>query len=86
MQKEISKFSLRVSFLAALIVTALVLEWIFYLHPNHQEYMSLPTLVRNAVAVLIALIPEALPLSLETGLLTIARRLRKDHNVSEAAV
>ena len=65
-------------FISHLIV---VLYWIFLLRVVHPSFMSLSAMLANAVAVIVAFVPEGLPLALSMGLNIIARRLCRTHSV-----
>ena len=53
----------------------MVLFWVLWLRVRHPTFMSVSAMLVNAIAVIVAFVPEGLPLALSMGLNIIARRL-----------
>ena len=49
--------------------------WGGWLNVAHTGYMTTSTMIANAISVIVAFVPEGLPLALTVGLTIIARRL-----------
>ena len=75
LQNDINKFVLIISILSSLTVVVVVLEWAFYLRVQYPDFMSVSSMIANAISVIVAFVPEGLPLALSMGLTIIARRL-----------
>jgi hypothetical protein len=48
---------------------------------KHKGFMTTGSMIANSISVIVAYIPEGLPLALSMGLTIIARRLCFDHSV-----
>ena len=77
LQMEIHHFVIRISFIAITWVLVVVFIWIFYLNVYHPEFMSTFSMIANAIGVLVALVPQGLPLSLNLGLSFASKYLFK---------
>ena len=54
---------------------AVVLTWAFWLRVQHPSFLDVSSMLASAIAVIVAFVPEGLPLALAVGLNIIARRL-----------
>lgn len=81
LQIEINYFVTRIALFSVLTALICVLYWAFYLRVVHPQFMNLSALLANAIAVVVAYVPEGLPLALSLGLTLIARRLCSIHKV-----
>lgn len=81
LQKELNRFVVLIVTLALLTVLIVILVWIFFLNIKHKGFLSVTGLIANVIAVVVAFIPEGLPIAMETGLSLIAYRLCHLHKV-----
>lgn len=81
LQKDLNRFVKILASMASLVVITVILEWAFYLQKEHEGFMSLGSMVANAISVFVAFIPEGLPMALQSGLAMISNRLCVNHNV-----
>jgi len=81
LQVEINRFVLFIAAIAIITSVTCVLYWKFYLNVEHNGFMTLDSMICNAISVLVAFIPEGLPLALQTGLTIITNRLCVTHSV-----
>lgn len=81
LQIELNRFVIFIGAIALFTSTVCILEWNFYLDKQHNGFMSVDILICNAVSVLVAFVPEGLPLALQTGLTIIANRLCAKHKI-----
>ncbi|RNA18053.1 P- K Mg Cd Cu Zn Na Ca Na H-transporter [Brachionus plicatilis] len=77
LQKELKRFVYIVATAACIAATAVVLSWYFWLNKKHPNYINLPNLMVNTISVMIAFIPEGLPVCVTLSLLMIAKRMAK---------
>ncbi len=54
-----------------------VITWAVWLRVQHPDYISVPSLLVNTVSVMVAFIPEGLPVCVTLALLLIAKRMAK---------
>jgi sodium/potassium-transporting ATPase subunit alpha len=81
LQKDINRFVLIIATIAGITTVVVVLEWAFYLRVQHTAFLSVSSMISDAIGVLVAFVPEGLPLALSMGLTLIARRLCLQHHV-----
>lgn len=81
LQQEVNRLVMIVAVLAGITAVVVVLEWAFYLNTEHHGFMTPSSMIANAIGVVVAYVPEGLPLSLSMGLTIIARRLCVEHFV-----
>ena len=81
LQNQINRFVGIIATLAAITVTVVILEWTLYLRTEHPRFMTTSSLLANCISVVVAYVPEGLPLALSGGLTIIAQRLCKKHSV-----
>ena len=81
LQRDINRFVKVVGTIALLTVVAVVLVWVWYLRVQHPNFMNTSALIANAISVIVAFVPEGLPLALSMGLSIIASRLCFTHHV-----
>jgi sodium/potassium-transporting ATPase subunit alpha len=55
--------------------------WAGYLNVQHNGFMTVGSMIANAISVLVAFVPEGLPLALSMGLTIIASRLCAVHYI-----
>jgi sodium/potassium-transporting ATPase subunit alpha len=81
LQEEINRFVALVTVFALSTVLVVVIYWACYLKVYHPSFMPVSALLANAISVVVAFIPEGLPLALTSGLTFIAQRLCSHLNV-----
>ena len=81
LQREINRFVMMISSIALMTVIIVVFVWVFYLRIRHPGFMNTSSMIANAISVLVAFIPEGLPLALSMGLSIIANRLCVKHSI-----
>jgi len=81
LQQELNYFVCIISAIAVSTVIIVVIVWATYLNVQHKGFMSVDVMIGNAISVLVAFVPEGLPLALQTGLTIIANRLFSEYNV-----
>lgn len=77
LQKELKRFVFIVATAACFAAAAVVLSWHFWLNKKYPNYINLPNLMVNTISVMIAFIPEGLPVCVTLSLLMIAKRMAK---------
>jgi len=81
LQSDINRFVTIIGTITFTTTVVVVLEWAFYLHVQHRSYMNPSQMIANAISVLVAYVPEGLPLALSMGLTIISTRLCVSHHV-----
>eukprot|EP01042_Synura_sphagnicola_P000588 gene588-637_t len=81
LQSDINRFVIIIGTIAFTTTVVVVLEWAFYLRVQHSSFMNPSQMIANAISVLVAYVPEGLPLALSMGLTIIATRLCVTHHV-----
>jgi len=81
LQKDIDRLVLIIGSFALITGIVVVLFWAFWIRVRHSSFMSVSSMIANAISVVVAYVPEGLPLALSMGLTIIARRLCLSHNV-----
>ncbi len=81
LQREINRFVVFIGIIASVCASVCIAVWGLYLDVKHPGFMTAGSMVANAIGVLVAFVPEGLPLALSVGLTIIARRLCVDHFV-----
>ncbi len=79
LQKEINNF---VKFIAVIAVTTVCIAWIVWgawLYQAYPSYISPSGMLVNAIAILTAFIPTALPVNVTLSLLLVARQMAKNN-------
>ena len=81
LQSDIDRFVIIIATIAFTTTVAVVIEWALYLRVQHSGFMTTSSMIANAISVLVAYVPEGLPLALSMGLTIIANRLCVVHYV-----
>ena len=81
LQKDLNHFVAIICSMAAVTVIIVALVWALYLRVYHADFMPLSAFIANAISVVVAFVPEGLPLAMSMGLSIIADRLCKEHKV-----
>ena len=67
LQNELNRFILLICFITLIIVIIVIIYWFSYLNVQHQGYLSKSQLIANILGIMVALVPEGLPIALQTG-------------------
>ena len=81
LQRDLNQFVVKIGIMSVTTVIAVSIVWGAYLHVYHSSFLSLGSYIANAISVLVALVPEGLPLAMSMGLSIIANRLCQEHKV-----
>lgn len=77
LQKEILRFVVIIAAIALSIAILVVVLWAAWLRKSYPGYLSTTQLLINAISVLVAVIPEGLPVSVTLSLTVIAKAMGK---------
>src|SRR5579859_4754300 len=77
LQKEILHFVVIIATIALSIAILVVVLWAAWLRRSYPGYLSTTQLLINAISVLVAVIPEGLPVSVTLSLTVIAKAMGK---------
>ena len=77
LQKELKRFVIIVGCLAVFMGAVVIITWSTWLRVQYPNYITLPMLLVNTISVMIAFIPEGLPICVTLSLLVIAKRMAK---------
>ena len=77
--RELNLFMIIFTSLALLFALICFFVWLGWLKPQHFAYMNTPTMIITLVGVVVAFVPEGLPISLTSAMTIIARRMAKQH-------
>lgn len=77
LEKEIFVFVMTIAGLAFSVAIICIIIWAAYLRPKHPDFMDVSALLVNVASILVAFIPEGLPISVSMSLTIVAARMRK---------
>jgi sodium/potassium-transporting ATPase subunit alpha len=77
-EKEIHRFVLIIGAISVSFAILVVIMWAAYLRHAHPDYLSTSQLLIIAMSVIIAVVPEGLPVSVTLSLTIIAKALGKN--------
>ncbi|CAF0782971.1 unnamed protein product [Brachionus calyciflorus] len=77
LQKELKRFVFIVGTAAIIMAIIVSLVWAFWLRVKYPNYIDTPNFLVNTISVMIAFIPEGLPVCVTLSLLIIAKRMAK---------
>lgn len=77
LQKELDRFIVLVALLALCMGVICVIVWAAWLRTSYPDYLNVSSMLVNVISVMIAFIPEGLPVCVTLSLLLIARRMAK---------
>ncbi|PWN51634.1 K, P-type ATPase [Violaceomyces palustris] len=77
LEREVRIFVLTIAAIAVVIAVICVIIWAAYLKPKHPGFMSTSALLVNVVSILVAFIPEGMPVAVTLSLTVIARKMAK---------
>ncbi|KAI0762858.1 sodium-potassium ATPase [Fomes fomentarius] len=77
LQRELLHFVLIIASLATAVAVLIVILWAAWLRRSYPNYINVPTLLIDVVSVMVAFIPEGLPVAVTLSLAKIANTLSK---------
>ena len=77
LQKELRRFIFIVASAAVIMAIIVVITWSAWLRPQFPGYISTASMLVNTISVMVAFIPEGLPVCVTLALLLIAKRMAK---------
>jgi len=77
LQREILRFVVIIAALATLVAVIVVILWATWLRKDHPDYINVPTLLIDVVSVMVAFIPEGLPIAVTISLAKVAHTLSR---------
>ena len=77
LQKELKRFVFIIGCLAVTMAIIVIIVWAAWLRVQYPNYINIPSLMVNTISVMIAFIPEGLPICVTLSLLIIAKRMAK---------
>jgi sodium/potassium-transporting ATPase subunit alpha len=81
MQADLNRFVMVISSLALFWTVLCIFVWGVYLKVDHPGFMSDYLLIANAIGVLVALVPQGLPLAMNVGLSAVTNSLYAQHGL-----
>ncbi|KAH7338220.1 sodium-potassium ATPase [Rhizoctonia solani] len=77
LQREILRFVLIIAGCASAVAILIVVLWAAWLRRVYPDYINIPTLLIDVVSVMVAFIPEGLPVAITMSLAKVAHTLSK---------
>ncbi|KAH9987209.1 hypothetical protein BJV77DRAFT_1026401 [Russula vinacea] len=77
LQREIFRFVVIIGCLATLLALVIVILWAAWLRRSHPNYINTSALLIDVVSVMVAFIPEGLPIAVTLSLAKVAHTLSK---------
>ncbi|KAG9123731.1 hypothetical protein FRC07_014132, partial [Ceratobasidium sp. 392] len=77
LQREILRFVLIIAGCASTLAVLIVILWAAWLRRDYPDYINIPTLLIDVVSVMVAFIPEGLPVAITMSLAKVAHTLGK---------
>ncbi|CAG8769228.1 9509_t:CDS:1, partial [Dentiscutata erythropus] len=77
LQKEITKFVIIVTSLAITTAAITLIMWATWLRVSYPTFINLPGALVNAIGVLVAYVPEGLPIAVTLTLTLVARKMAR---------
>ncbi|KAM0207354.1 hypothetical protein ACHAQD_012063 [Fusarium lateritium] len=75
-QREITRFVLIIVCMTITLALAILFTWVGWLRVDHPDYMSVPAMLVNVMACVVAFIPEGMPVAVALTLMMVARRMK----------
>lgn len=75
-QKEIWRFVYIIVLCTVILVLLIAFTWLGWLRRDHPGFMNLVTMLTNAMASVVAFIPEGMPVAVALTLMMVARRMK----------
>jgi sodium/potassium-transporting ATPase subunit alpha len=80
LHQEVTRFVLIIAGLSLSTGFAAFLGWFFWLRNYHSDFMSLPAIAVNCISLIVAFVPEGMPVAVTVTLALIAKEM-SSHNV-----
>ncbi|SJX65096.1 K, P-type ATPase (mediates high-affinity potassium or sodium uptake) [Sporisorium reilianum f. sp. reilianum] len=77
LEKEVRYFVLTIAAIAVALAVVCIIIWGAYLRPKHRGFMSVSQLLVNIVSILVAFLPEGMPVAVTLSLTVIAAKLSR---------
>lgn len=77
LEREVRYFVLTIAAIAIALAVICIIIWGAYLKPKHPEFMSVSQLLVNVVSILVAFLPEGMPVAVTLSLTVIAQKMSK---------
>ncbi|KDQ57331.1 hypothetical protein JAAARDRAFT_194477 [Jaapia argillacea MUCL 33604] len=77
LQREILRFVVIIAGMATLVAILIVILWAAWLRRTYPDYINVPGLLIDVVSVMVAFIPEGLPVAVTLSLAKVANTLSK---------
>ena len=74
---ELQRFIIIIGVAAVLMAILCITLWSAWLRVKHPDYIKLPDMMVNTISVIVAFIPEGLPVCVTLSLLIVAKRMAK---------
>jgi sodium/potassium-transporting ATPase subunit alpha len=78
LQKEINNFVVLIAVLAITTLSICFLCWGVWIYQKYPTYITVPTMLVNAIAILVAFIPTGLPVAVTLSLLLVAKKMARN--------
>lgn len=75
LEREVRYFVLTIAAIAVALAVICVIIWAAYLRPKHPDFMSVSQLLVNVVSILVAFLPEGMPVAVTLSPTVIAAKL-----------
>ncbi|KAL4732705.1 hypothetical protein ACLX1H_001724 [Fusarium chlamydosporum] len=75
-QKEITRFVMIIVCMTIVLALAILFTWVGWLRVDHPDYMSVPAMLVNVMACVVAFIPEGMPVAVALTLMMVARHMK----------
>jgi len=75
-QREINRFVVIIAVLSLLTGTFTFLLWKLYLEKRHPDYLNVPGMMINVISLIVAYVPEGMPLAITLTLRNVAVRMK----------
>ncbi|KAF5000455.1 hypothetical protein FGRMN_1786 [Fusarium graminum] len=75
-QREITRFVIIIVCMTIVLALAILFTWVGWLRVEHHAYMSVPAMLVNVMACVVAFIPEGMPVAVALTLMMVARRMK----------
>lgn len=77
LEREVRFFVLTIAAIAVALAIICVIIWAAYLRPKHPDFISVSQLLVNIVSILVAFLPEGMPVAVTMSLTVIAKKMSK---------
>ncbi|KAF5005794.1 hypothetical protein FDECE_7773, partial [Fusarium decemcellulare] len=75
-QKEITRFVKIIVCMTIFLALLILLTWAGWLRVDHPDFLSVPAMLVNVMACVVAFIPEGMPVAVALTLMMVARRMK----------